>query len=111
MQTIFKLFFVCLCCFALTLLSGCGGDGSSAKAVSSFTPAEQAEVDKYIREQGRDALLRYLFDERKKNTDEKLVRKYVKYFVSQGANVNASIEDWVHGGYAIPITVENPRII
>jgi ankyrin repeat protein len=81
MSTPFKFFVSCLFCFALSLLNGCGGGGS-------FTPAEQAEVDKYIAEYGRDAMIYYLAGKGTEDTDE-IVFKYVKYFVSRGANVNA----------------------
>ena len=84
MQITFKFFVSFLLCFALLLLSGCGG------GVSSFTPAEQAEVDKYVKERGREALIYYLGRE-KGDADEQLVLKYVKYLVSQGADVNASL--------------------
>jgi len=92
MQTTFKILVSCLFCFVLPLLSGCGSSGSSAPIL---TPAEQAEVDKIIAEEGRDALRYYLehWNPASGNTDEKLALKYVKYFVSQGANVNARDED------------------
>jgi len=84
MQTTFKLFFSCLFCLLLTLVSGCGG------GVPSLTPAEQAEVDKYIKEDGRNAIANYMDAARKKNeTDEKRVLKYIKYLLSQGAEVSA----------------------
>jgi len=91
-----KLFFVCLCCFALTLLSGCGG--------VKLTPAEQAEVDRYIKEYGRDSMLHYFRD-----TNEPTL-KYVKYLVSQGANVNATDErnDTL---LQMAIKCENPEIV
>jgi len=91
----FGLFLVCLFCFALSLLIGCGsgGGGLFTESVPTLTPAEQAEVDKYIANSGRDSLIRYLSDESRKDTDEKLVLKYVKYFVAQGADVNAKDSD------------------
>ena len=39
MNMTFKFFIVCLCCSALTLLSGCGG------GVPKLTPVEQAEAN------------------------------------------------------------------
>jgi ankyrin repeat protein len=54
----------------------------------SLTPAEQADVDRYIKEDGRNAILQYLMYRRANDTDE-IALKYVKYFVSQGADVNA----------------------
>jgi len=85
MQATFKFFLSCLICLALSLLSGCGGS-------VSLTPAEKAEVDPYITKHGKDALVHYLRDVRK-DTDEKLVLKYCKYLVSQGADVNAGNDD------------------
>ena len=85
MQTTFKFFFSCLfCCLVLPLLSGCGG------GTPKLTPAEQAEVDKYIQWHGRDAIAAYLSDV-KYGADEKLVLKYVKFFVSQGASVSENV--------------------
>jgi len=85
--------------FVLVLCGGCGDNTSSISAkkeeVVSLTPVEKAEVDKYIQERGRKALVYYLYDEDIKqmhNTermDEQRVLKYVKYLVSQGADVNA----------------------
>ena len=101
-----RLLALTLICMAVPLLSGCGGG-------DSFTPAEKAEVDKYIKEHGRSAMICYLSDEGNKlskainatgagsfkaarkqasktlGTDEKHMLKYIKYFVSQGADVNA----------------------
>jgi len=75
-----------LCC-ELSLLSGCGSH-------ATLTPAEQAEVDKYIKEHGRGAIPPYLNDATEdQNTDEKRVLKYLKYFVSQGADVNVKGEE------------------
>jgi len=87
MKTTSQLFWSFLFCFAASLLSGCGGE-----SVPTLTPAEQAEVDKYVKNHGRDALAVYLYDKRVSKTDEQLVSKYSKYFVSQGADVNASIK-------------------
>ena len=83
METTSKLFLTFLFCFALFLVSGCGGG-------VSLTPAEQAEVDKYVAGYGRGAIVHYLRDSsRDANTDQNLVLKYIKYFVSQGADVKA----------------------
>jgi len=54
-----------------------------------LSPAEQAEVDKIIAEYGRDAIIRYMENFDTRNTDETLALKYLKHFISQGANVNA----------------------
>jgi ankyrin repeat protein len=81
MQATFKIFVSFLFCLTLTLLSGCGG-------VPKLTPVEQAEVDKYIKEHGRSSLIRYLGTE-ETVTDKNRALNYVKYFVSQGADVHA----------------------
>ncbi|MDR3109936.1 MAG: ankyrin repeat domain-containing protein [Planctomycetaceae bacterium] len=76
--------FICVALF-LVSISGCG---------TGLTPVEQAEVDKYIAEYGRDAMVRCLKDLDVSTTDEKTYRKYVKYFTSQGANVNAEDSEY-----------------
>lgn len=96
MKTTCKIFFVRLFCLALPLLSGCG-DGVPSLTVEQLTPAEKAEVDKFITEHGRDALAHYIDTTRKKGSrdwkeNEKLILKYVKYLISQGANVDAKSE-------------------
>jgi len=68
--------------FAL-LLGGCGDGGS-------FTPAEKTEVDRYIQMYGRKCMPYYLQDATQKDFDENRVLKYINYFASQGADVNAS---------------------
>ncbi|MGL4942884.1 MAG: ankyrin repeat domain-containing protein [Thermoguttaceae bacterium] len=60
-----------------------------------LTAAERAETDKYIANYGRDAIVRYLMSlgkDKSKNADKNLVLKYLMFFVSQGADVNAKIE-------------------
>jgi hypothetical protein len=93
MQTTFKLFVSCLFCLLLTLLSGCGGGGTGGgmftESAPKFTPAEQAEVDKYVANYGRDAIVHYLEKAQERDDNEELILKYVKYFVLQGADVNA----------------------
>ena len=93
-------------CFTLALLSGCGGGGksatggnggSSAEPVPVLTPAEQTEVDKILATHGREAILYYL-KEVHYDLDEELVLKYVKWFVSQGADINAKM-DYMYGPY------------
>ena len=82
MQTTFKVFFSCFLCLLLTLLSGCG---------SGLTPAEQAEVDKYIENYGTQALCRYMADvsRSRRRDDAERVLRFVEYLVSKGADVNA----------------------
>jgi len=62
--------------------------GSMATA-PRFTPAEQAEVDRILAEHGRDAIVHYMGTLRQ-DADVSLALKYVRYFVSKGADVNAS---------------------
>jgi len=83
---------------ALTFVGGCGDDNSSItakKEAVSLLPAEKAEVDKYIQKHGRSAVVHYLEDVHysQRPTDGKRVLKYVKYLVSQGADVNTKIRD------------------
>ena len=97
MQTTFKIFFSCLFCLSLALVSGCGNSVSPTQTSTpklpkppTLSPVEQAEVDKIIAEHGRAAIVRYLEAvQEDKNRDEKLILKYIQYFASQGADVNA----------------------
>jgi len=95
MQTTFKLFFSCLFCFSLTLLSGCGG------GAPSLTSAERAEIDPYLEKHGTSAIIHYLmepartwmmdeegWDSRRQWVDAKRL-KYTKYLAFHGADVNA----------------------
>jgi len=107
------LLFVCLCCFAMTLLSGCGGGGSSAEAVPTLTPAEQAYADKIFAEHGKDALLRCLGDGDFPEPDipdmedistarrvwRDAMLRGCKYLASKGADVNAKEDEdgWSEG--------------
>ena len=95
MQTTFKLFFSCLFGLTLTLLSGCGGSGGGGmftESAPSLTPAEQAEVNKIFSEHGTKAITRYM-ETVNENTDKNRVLKYLKFFVSQGADVNVKVGD------------------
>ena len=60
-------------------------------ASPKLTAAELAETNDFITKHGRDAILRYLMESGQnfKNTDSPLILKYIEYFVSQGANVDA----------------------
>ena len=82
MQATLKISLSCLVCLSLLFLNGCGG------GVPALTPAEQAEVDRYIERHGRDAIVHYMRDAVRQNEDERTVLKFVRYFVSQGAYVN-----------------------
>ena len=48
MQTTFKIFFLCLFCLSLTLLSGCGNRDLLSENAIVLTPADQAKIDKFI---------------------------------------------------------------
>ena len=111
MEKTSKIFVSFLFCLALSLVSGCGnsdvavenGNAQSEQPkknvaveiepAPTLTPAEQAEVDKYITAHGRGALVHYLQENVNKENDEKLILKYCKYLVSQGADVNAKDRD------------------
>jgi len=109
MKTTFNLFFLCLLCFALSLLSGCGGAATSSQTSagqvevdqtepgSSLTPVEQTEADELVAQYGKEVMLHYLRDYLSKNemtikeADETRVLAYLAYFVSQGADINAKL--------------------
>ena len=90
-----RFFFLCLLCFVLPLLGGC----NRTESVPVLTEEEQAEADFYTKEysgrgyaeDGKDVLLFYLIRVDRR-TPEKTVLKLAKYFVSQGADVNAKQE-------------------
>jgi ankyrin repeat protein len=86
LQTTSRTLFSCILCFALTVLSGCGG------GAPKLTPVEQAEVDKYVKEHGADALRYYLnsLDPSRDMPDPDRILKYMKYFISQGADVKVT---------------------
>ena len=91
-----NLFVLCLLCFTVSLLNGCGGGVSNTNAVSEtpdvpLTPEEQTEADRIITDTGNNALLHFLLNEKnaKERKDPTLVLSYVKYFVAQGSDVNA----------------------
>ena len=71
-----------LFCLALPFLSGCGG------GLPKLSPAEQAEVDKYIADDGTESLIKYL-ESVNASSDKERVRKYVLHFVKRGADINA----------------------
>ena|GEM_PF-1885476 len=115
MNTTSKLFFSCLFCLSLILLSGCGNRNSQSETSVALSPADQAKIDAFIEqtkmppvltsieqreadqyiERYKQAMIpHYLNDyftkeEMRKNTDAERVFEYLKYFVLQGANVNA----------------------
>jgi len=68
----------------LPFLSGCG---------VSLTPAEQAEVNRYIEQHGTRAIPFYLADvPRRGDIDEQRVLRHLRFLVSQGADVNANAD-------------------
>jgi hypothetical protein len=58
------------------------------ETIPPLTTEEQVETNKYITEYGRVAIVAYLIDV-DENSDADLILKYVKYFLSQGADINA----------------------
>ena len=107
-RTIGGLLFTCLFCFALILQGGCGGtlpDSTStqptasvqpsvaaqpAAPVSLLTPAEQELADRMLARAGRNVIPIYLAPLRRQPfPDEELILRVLRYFVSQGADVNA----------------------
>ena len=65
------------------------GKSTSVEPQVKFTAAERAEVDKFVKEYGRGAVVHYLSMAGDRGDDEKLILKCLKYFVSKGADVNA----------------------
>ena len=78
MTTTFKLYSSLLLCLALTLMSGCG---------SGLTSAERTKANKILADNGKNAIQHYVDFEGSNDGD--LDFKYIKYFVSKGADVNA----------------------
>ena len=74
---------LCFLCFVLVFTCGCG----SKRGTSTLSPTEQAQVDIYLRDNGKNAI-RILLASSSQNTDKELVLKYVKYLASHGAEVN-----------------------
>ena len=99
-----NLFVVNLLCFTLFLLSGCdaakpkNSGGTSGETTTAEVPdvpltsEEQTEADRIITDTGNTALLQFLLAEKgaEERKDPKRVLQYVKYFVEQGSNVNAT---------------------
>ena len=56
-------------------------------SASKLTAAEQTKADKILAEHGKNSLL-HMTDMCEEEPDEESVRRYVKYFVSKGADVN-----------------------
>ena len=103
---------IAIAALILTLVAGCGGQTQIPQApvdqrediplegfvppvpheqveVIVFTPIEQSEVDKYIAEHGRQVIVFYLIGNRDKRDPNDVIMKYVKHFITQGADVNA----------------------
>jgi len=80
----------CFCCLVLSFFGGCGGSAPSGGSVpSALTGKSKIEADKCIVEHGKDAIVHYLKAAMERDDEESLSLKYVEYFVSQGADVNA----------------------
>ena len=97
-QIVNNLFISCLFCLTLLFWSGCGSKSSKLNEM------EEAEVKKYVDVHGRDAIVQFLGAELFKvvpgwtpmlevktlsDVDEQRILKYLKYFVSKGADINA----------------------
>jgi len=123
MQTTFKLFASCLFCLSLIFWTGCGNsdrtttNATATQTASVFTPAdEQTEVERFLRDYGKDAIIRYMDNEfQRENFDGRLNLGYIQFFVARGADVNARAEDeW--GSTTTPLTLamlacENDEIV
>jgi len=63
-----------------------------AKPVSTLNAAQQARADKFLAKYGKDAMCWYMWEAwddvwmEPKDTDKKLILKYVQYFISEGAD-------------------------
>ena len=74
----------------MMLLSGCG----NKVVVPKLSPEEQAEADNYLKQHGRHVIKHFLKDNLE-NPNKDFILKSAKYFVSQGANVNAKDKAYV----------------
>jgi len=79
MQTTFKIFISCFLCLAVMLLSGCGGGGLSK--------AEKEKADKILADNGKNAIQVYILNP-SGNPDVDTQNRFIKYFISKGADVN-----------------------
>jgi len=79
MQATFKSLFSLLFCLTLTLLGGC-------RSEDLLTSAEQMKADKILADSGKNSIADYITNHAHK-ADMELVLKYLKYFVSKGADV------------------------
>jgi len=102
MQTTFNFSFRFFFCLSLILWTGCGNtDGTAIEKPPTLTPADQAEVDKILAAHGNNAIIHYLtygprgngWGRTVSDRDVENISKYIRYFVSQGANVNATDKD------------------
>jgi len=94
-----RFFLAYFLCFVLSLSSGCGKrdlstipaaeQGLPTEVAPVFSPAEQADVDKYIREHGTDAMVHFMAEKAGYMTaDTKRILKSLEYLITQGANIN-----------------------
>jgi len=92
--------FLCLICFVLLFLCGCGG--------GSLSPAEKAKADKFLAEYGRNVIGCYLDEVRMdQDTDGNIIINHLKYFMSKGADINGRNE---FDGVAIHSAAENGNV-
>jgi len=79
---------------ALCLLLFLVGNVRTMEFLPKLTPAEKMEVDKILADVGRNAIVYYLESQRDQRApDMNRILKYLKHFVSKGADVNAESRD------------------
>ena len=124
MQAMTKNFFLCFFCLALIATAGCKGKEQTnetrqrapteqsntnesvehTETPPALTPGEQEKADEFIERYGKSSVMaEFLKDYRNeqkswwktnKDIDKERVLEYLKYFVSQGADVNAKTHEY-----------------
>ena len=88
--------------FVVILFAGCSGSSTTEKVevfnelpivepAFKFSPAEQAELDKCIREHGTKAIIEYVVNKQYPGVDNERLLEGVKYLLSQGASVQLGL--------------------
>ena len=73
-----------------------------------FTAAERAEVDKFLADHGRDAIVHYM-GTLEQDVDTNRALRYIRYFVSKGADVNAK-DRWNNTPLLLALRIGNVEI-